>query len=107
MTLREYRVLFQLGRRDRAVVHDDLGLRTKFGGEPDWDQGDETPGCPSCKKTMTFVAQLDSIEHDAPNNPQAVNAICGEQQFMFGGVGMIYVFFCFDCGESKSVFQCG
>lgn len=108
MKLREYRVIFERGSGALPSDEDDrLGLRTKFGGEPDWEQDDETPSCSSCLAPMTFVAQLDSIEHDYRNNPHAVGALSGDQHFMFGDVGLIYVFFCFPCSASKSIFQCG
>lgn len=100
MTLREYRVM-------PSEEEDRLGLRTKFGGQPDWEQDDETPSCSSCLAPMTLAAQIDSIEHDYRNNPHAVGACSGEQHFMFGDVGLIYVFFCFPCSASMSVFQCG
>ena len=107
MKLREYEVAFARGSRSRDPNRHDLGLRSKLGGDPEWDQGDETPNCSSCNAAMTFVGQIDSIEHDFPNNPHAVEALSGEQHFMFGDVGMIYIFFCFQCSETKSVFQCG
>jgi uncharacterized protein YwqG len=83
-----------------------LGMRSKLGGNPDWEQSDETPQCNSCKNNMTFVAQIDSIAQDEEHNPNRIDSIHGEQDYMFGDVGMIYVFFCFDCLETKSVFQC-
>jgi len=84
---------------------DNLGLRTKLGGEPDWIQGDETPICPSCQQKMTFVAQIDSIEDSNPYNPLRKDPLA-DKDYMFGDVGMIYVFFCFECCETASVFQC-
>jgi len=56
---------------------------------------------------MRFVAQLDSIEHDSKSNPHSIEALSRKQHFMFGDVGMIYVFFCFECCQVQSVFQCG
>ena len=85
----------------------DLGLRSKLGGEPDWEQTDETPTCPGCKSAMTFVAQLDSISHDSPKNPHRIDCLSDEPKYMFGDVGLIYVFFCFDCLETLAIFQCG
>ena len=86
--------------------HDEaLGFRSKLGGEPDWDQGAETPKCSGCQKAMRFIAQIDSIEHNVSKNPHHQEFF--EQEYMFGDVGMLYVFFCYDCMESKSVFQCG
>lgn len=83
------------------------GQRTKLGGAPDWDQHDETPMCAECDQPMTFVAQIDSVEHDWKSNPHAVDSRSDDQNWMFGDVGMIYVFFCFDCGASQNVFQFG
>ena len=84
---------------------DNLGLRTKLGGEPEWIQGEESPNCPHCDKTMTFVAQIDSVEHDSRHNPLRRDCL-GEQDYMFGDVGMIYVYFCFECCTPACVHQC-
>jgi hypothetical protein len=106
--LRQYRVLFERTAEpdppDREV---DSGLRSKLGGTPDWEQGEEFPNCPHCGSRMTFVGQLDSIEHDWDSNPHRVDCLSGEQHFMFGDVGVIYIFFCFDCSEPRAIFQCG
>ena len=110
-TLREYKVTVVRCRPNEHAVDPDApanpGLRTKLGGEPTWEQGEEHPECPSCFTKMSFVGQIDSIEHWSNKNPNSVNPLKGEQDFMFGDVGLIYVFFCFDCLQSKSVFQCG
>src|SRR5262245_60002054 len=82
-------------KRDRY-----LGRRSKFGGKPDWEQGHRgNPRCRTCKKPMTFVAQIDSIEHNSGHNPHGVDWRTKQQKWMFGDVGLIYVFFCFDCLE--------
>lgn len=83
---------------------DNLGQRTKLGGAPDWIQGDETPECSECGEPMSFVAQIDSIEHDSPRNPLH-RRFPTPKDYMFGDVGMIYVFFCFPCGQSTSLHQ--
>jgi uncharacterized protein YwqG len=83
------------------------GQRTKLGGKPDWVQNDETPTCLDCGAPMTFVSQIDSVEHQWKSNPHSVSALSDDQKWMFGDVGMIYVFFCFDCNTTSSVFQCG
>lgn len=64
------------------------GKGTKIGGEPEWIQGGERPIC-DCGKKMTFYGQLDSI---------------GEE-YCLADCGMIFVFVCFDCFETKSVLQ--
>lgn len=66
----------------------DIGRRHRLGGRPDLIQSEEVPKC-SCNKEMTFYAQLDSIN----------------DEFVIGDCGMIYVFICFDCFESKSLVQ--
>ena len=100
--LPEFRVKLEpVPKGERAVpldYPDNLGLRTKLGGKPDWIQGDYTPPCESCGNPMTFVAQIDSIEHDNEHNPLRKDCM-GHQDYMFGDVGMIYVFWCFDCGR--------
>lgn len=75
----------------------DYGKRSKFGGNPTWIQNDETPKCPSCKDRMDFIAQIDSIDY--------TGSAITSGEYMFGDVGIIYLFFCFNCGVSKSVFQ--
>jgi uncharacterized protein YwqG len=65
-----------------------IGKRHKLGGTPDFVRENDTPNC-SCGKLMTFYAQLDSID----------------DEFCMADCGMIYVFICFDCFETKSVFQ--
>ena len=85
-------------RGDNVPHYEHQGRRTKLGGEPDFVQGDRPlPKCPECDKWMTFVAQIDSVEHDWPSNPHAVDALSEKQKWMFGDVGMIYVYFCFNC----------
>ncbi len=106
MKLPEFRVtLTRLGPGEVAYPLDDetyydyLGKRSKFGGEPDWIHGEcPTQSCNLCGKPMTFVAQIDSLEHFSPTNPNAVDSLSEEQKWMFGDVGMLYVFYCFDCG---------
>jgi len=106
--LKEYRIKFEkVAGGEKAVPNaTSLGVRSKLGGEPDWGQGKETPRCSSCDSPMSFVGQIDSIEHDDDYNPNAVNWRSG-QDYMFGDVGMIYIFFCFDCLETQSIFQGG
>jgi len=102
--LREYRILFERvpeGERAYPPGPNNLGLRSKLGGEPDWVQLDDTPTCPKCGEPMQFVGQIDSMENNGPHKRDR------EQRFMFGDVGMIYVFYCFDCTESQSIVQCG
>lgn len=66
-----------------------FGKRNKLGGNPDWIQNDETPECRICGKKMTFYGQLDSINDEC----------------MIGDAGLIYVFYCFDCGEVHALTQ--
>lgn len=83
------------------------GQRTKLGGDPDWEQGDgPNPSCPRCGNEMTFVAQIDSIEHESAWNPHSVSAFSDEPRWMFGDVGMIYVFFCRGCLVPHAIFEC-
>ena len=66
----------------------EIGKRSKLGGTPDWEQHPQVPSC-SCGKEMTFYGQLDSIG----------------DEISLADCGMIYVFVCFDCFETKSVLQ--
>ena len=106
--LKEYRVKFEKVSAGKQAVPDNsqLGIRSKLGGEPDWCQSPENPQCSGCGSPMSFVAQIDSMEHFEDHNPNAIHW-GAKQEYMFGDVGMIYVFFCYDCLETQSVFQCG
>ncbi len=81
-----------------------IGRRSKLGGIPDWLQGEDVPNCEDCGKPMTFIGQIDSIEHDQTGNPH--QQPYDEQEYIFGDVGLIYVFYCFDCSSTRSVCQC-
>lgn len=114
--LPEFRVsLTRLKSGERAYPEGDgvshyegYGRRTQPGGDPDWVQGERpNPECPRCGRTATFVAQIDSVEHDTKYNPHAVDAFSKDRKWMFGDVGMIYVFFCFHCLEPHAEFECG
>ena len=67
---------------------DNIGHRHRLGGQPDFIQSPVVPKC-SCEKEMTFYAQLDSIN----------------DEFVLADCGMIYVFVCFECFETRSVLQ--
>ena len=106
--LKEYKIQFEKIDSTKQVDNSKAyGLRSKLGGKPTWEQNDETPICKSCNQPMTFVGQIDSMEQYSTENPHSIDSIHHEQDYMFGDVGLIYVFFCFDCLETVSVFQCG
>ena len=87
----EYRVRLEpVSAGTPAINPEDLGKRTKLGGDPDWLQGDSTPSCPDCAEAMSFVAQIDSIDY---------TGYPGKETYMFGDVGMLYLFYCTDCHE--------
>ena len=65
--------------------NEEAGKRHKLGGAPDFIQEFDWPVC--CDGRMTFYAQIDSIGDD----------------FDLADCGMIYVFVCFDCFETKSI----
>ena len=44
---------------------------------------------------MHFIGQIDSFENGFP-----------DAQFMFGDVGMIYVWFCFKCHTPHATMDC-
>jgi hypothetical protein len=106
--LREYRVKIVPAEEagPQPSYAKSLGLRTKFGGSPDAIQadGEDQKSCPQCFQPMHFVAQIDSFEHKAASNPNSRDY--GDQQFMFGDVGMIYVWFCFNCLTPHASMEC-
>jgi hypothetical protein len=67
----------------------DIGNRFKVGGKADFVQNEENPCCSLCNKDMTFYAQIDSVGDN----------------ITIADCGMIYVFVCFDCNNSKSIIQ--
>jgi len=68
-----------------------IGFRNKIGGKPESINNDDFPICDSCKRKMTFYGQLDSVSDDV------IIADCG----------LISVFICFDCLETKSIITSG
>ncbi|MCB5168800.1 DUF1963 domain-containing protein [Streptomyces bambusae] len=64
----------------------------QLGGEPDWLQFDETPGCAGCGTPMAFVAQLD----EGPDPLTAPNF----------GSGTAYLHACEPCGRAAFLWQC-
>jgi hypothetical protein len=70
----------------------DAPVLGRLGGAPDWLQGDETPGCPSCATRMTFTADLEE-GHDFATSAN------------FGGGGRGYLFSCQPCGEAAFLWQ--
>jgi len=102
-TLTEIRIgLRRMSETEIKIVSDfvpqQAGQRTKLGGNPEWIQRPETPRCAACRQKMTFVAQIDSFDHDR-------SAYQGRNEYMFADVGMIYLFYCFNCIRTKSVVQ--
>ncbi|QCE42530.1 DUF1963 domain-containing protein [Psychroserpens sp. NJDZ02] len=62
------------------------GNCNKIGGNPIWVQKPEFLTCPSCKKEMTFIFQLDSGIPDLNAN--------NNYEIMFGNDGVCYTFWC-------------
>jgi hypothetical protein len=53
---------------------------------------------------MYFVAQIDSVGAEHPENPLCKNRLVA-RDYMFSDGGMIYVFFCYDCIQTTSLVQ--
>lgn len=70
-----------------------LDVLGQIGGEPAWQQADETPACNDCGQPMRFVAQIE----EGPDHRTALNF----------GSGAAYLFAC-DCagGRGKFLWQC-
>lgn len=64
----------------------DVGTRHRIGGEPSFIEEDEYPRCTSCKETMTFYGQLDSIGDG----------------YELADVGVVLVFVCYDCFSAQA-----
>lgn len=77
------------------ALRSDLSKRIlgKFGGTPDWVQGEETPSCNLCAQPMSFVAQIEQ-------------GTDGRSEMNFGG-GLAFLFGCASChDQSKFLWQC-
>lgn len=68
---------------------EEIGTRHQLGGDPNFIQSEDWPSCPGCGERMTFWAQVDSIN----------------DEFCIADCGMIYVFYCIECVEAKTVIQ--
>jgi hypothetical protein len=64
----------------------EVGRRHRIGGEPEALTEAEFPHCRSCRGSMTFYGQLDSIGDD----------------FALADAGVVEVFVCFDCFEAAA-----
>ncbi len=67
----------------------DIGTRHRLGGSPSFLQDSEWPACKCCGDKMSFYGQLDSIN----------------DEFCIADCGLVYVFVCFACNETKSLIQ--
>jgi hypothetical protein len=61
---------------------------SQLGGHPTWVQSSEYPSCPTCRRTMRFVGQLDT------------------EDLELGMEGFHYAFACRSCRTTAAVFQC-
>ena len=76
-------------KRGFPMSEPEIGNRSKVGGKPTFLQVEEYPVCQNCGLKMAFYAQLDAIGDG----------------FDIADCGLIYVFICFDCYETKSFVQ--
>jgi len=96
---------------DKKPVDDGgrAGIRSKLGGTPDWIQ-ETSKGtaveCDTCGEEMTFVAQIDSMEFQGPGLDNPHGRPANDRDYIFGDVGMIYVFWCFHCCLPKCLWEC-
>lgn len=110
--LREYRMLFEavpVGQHANPPDGGEPGMRSKLGGTPDWIQESSegtTIECETCKRPMTFVAQVDSMEHRGVGYENPHWKPPREQDYMFADVGMLYVFWCFRCRSGHVMYEC-
>jgi hypothetical protein len=77
------------------------GNRHRLGGEASWVQNTYFPKCPSCKKTMHFLAQLDN---QLPIEPRSTNRV--DDGYFWGDGGMGYFYWCDQCRVSGVSWQC-
>lgn len=66
----------------------EAGSRSKFGGEPEPSiESRDWPRCTHCRKPTSFVAQIDSVG----------------DSLLFADIGVLQVFYCFDCNEPSAL----
>jgi hypothetical protein len=104
--LREYRAKIVPASEHGSVDIKSLGTRTKFGGVPDEIQsgGQASSACPGCRKKTSLIGPIGFFEFKGKENPNRQD--CRDTQFMFGDVGIIYRWFCFDCLEPLATMEC-
>lgn len=66
---------------------EEIGTRHQLGGKPQFLEEKHWPSCVHCREKMTFYGQLDSIN----------------DQFDLADCGLIQVFVCFDCYETRAI----
>lgn len=67
----------------------------RLGGSPTWVQDTEYLKCPKCSKTMYFAAQIDS----------GLKLTDGSE-WMWGDLGICYLYFCGACSVTGVTYQC-
>gem|GEM_PF-2367763 len=67
----------------------------RVGGSPTWVQDTEYLKCPKCSRTMHFAAQIDSD----------LKLVDGSD-WMWGDLGICYLYFCGDCSVTGVTYQC-
>lgn len=85
-----YSVLFP---GDLPSSSEEMGHRTRFGGQPRWIQPTDYPNCDVCGSPMPFIGEIDSV-----GLAQSEKA---KGSFTFNDAGMFYIFHC--CGLSKVI----
>ena len=97
MNIPEYRLVLHPQSTEAAKelgfkwANDEVGKRSKVGGEPEFLIESTVPVCADCAKKMTFYAQIDSVGDN----------------ISLADVGMVFVFVCFDCLKTESILQSG
>jgi hypothetical protein len=72
----------------------------RLGGHPSWVQSGYYPDCPKCRRSMTFLLQLDS---NLPLLRQDTNY---ETEILWGSGGLAYFYWCDACRISAGNWQC-
>lgn len=73
-------------------THENLN---RIGGRPSWVQDRESAKCPQCRKSMTFLAQLDS---GLPTEDG--------KRWLWGSGGVLFIFWCDACKIDAQFLQC-
>lgn len=86
---------------DDRFAENQIGVRSKLGGSPNFLHGDQNSICQKCNREMTFIGQIDSFGLD----PTLLAPESEKQRWILEDAGLAYFFFCFECGNGDCILE--